>query len=264
MSEVGTDKTGEQDQVGNTNTLSDALHRYRTSAAEKEREASLLGLFGSGESVLDIGAKEGHYSRMLAQRYKRVVALDLERPDIPEVECVAGNACSLQFRDGEFDTVLAAEVLEHVPDVEAAAREIARVAAKRVVIGVPYKQDIRIGRATCPGCGIIIQPWGHLHSFDEAKLSRLFAGMKVEKFEYIGTSSASTTALATWLMDRAGNPWGCAYRGVACTCGSFYTRPGTLTVPLRIAAKLATIMNSVQASIKRPHPNWIHALFTKR
>jgi SAM-dependent methyltransferase len=252
-----------QEQIEKKISLSEALQRYRTSEAEKQREASLTSLFGAGESVLDVGAKEGHYSRMLKQRYRRVVALDLKKPDIPDVECVAGDACKFQFRDGEFDTVLAAEVLEHIPEVERAAREIARVAARRVVIGVPYKQDIRLGRATCPGCGAILPPWGHLHSFEEARLKQLFAGMKVETFEYIGTSAGSTTALATWLMDRAGNPWGNAYTGVACACGSFYSRPSTLTVPQRIAAKLATTMNSVQASFTRPHANWIHAVFIK-
>ena len=242
--------------------LQAALHRYRAGEAEQEREASLNRLFGSGESVLDVGAKEGHYSRILAQRYRRVVALDLTKPNIPDVECVAGDACNLQFRDGEFDAVLAAEVLEHIPDVETAAREIARVARKRVIIGVPYKQDIRIGRATCPGCGAIRPPWGHLHSFNEAKLRRLFSGMKVD-FEYVGKSRAVTNAVSTWLMDKAGNPWGCAYRRIPCDCGTFYTPPEKLAVPQRMAAKLAVTINSVQTSLTKPRANWIHALFTK-
>jgi SAM-dependent methyltransferase len=190
------------------------------------------------------------------------VALDLKKPNIPDVECVAGDACNLQFRDGEFDAVLAAEVLEHIPDVESAAREIARVARKRVIIGVPYKQDIRIARATCPGCGAVRPPWGHLHSFDEAKLKRLFRGMNVE-FEYVGKSRDVTSAVATWLMDKADNPWGCAYPQIPCDCGSLYKRPRKLSMPQRMAAKLASTMNSVQTSLTKPRPNWIHAVFTK-
>ena len=61
--------------------------------------------------------------------------------------------------------MIAAEVLEHIPsDVEDAAREIARVARKRVIVGVPYGEDNRIGRITLRAlhCGTINPPWGSL------------------------------------------------------------------------------------------------------
>ncbi len=46
----------------------------------------------------------------------------------------------LQFPDGYFDVFLTAEVLEHVPDEQAAIREIARVLAPggHLVLQVPY------------------------------------------------------------------------------------------------------------------------------
>jgi hypothetical protein len=36
-----------------------------------------------------------------------------------------------------------------VAEIEKAASEISRVAKFDVIIGVPYKQDIRVGRSTC-------------------------------------------------------------------------------------------------------------------
>ena len=47
--------------------------------------------------------------------------------------------------DGEYDLVLAIEVLEHVPEPERALREIARVCRGQVVLSVPREPIWRIG-----------------------------------------------------------------------------------------------------------------------
>jgi SAM-dependent methyltransferase len=44
-----------------------------------------------------------------------------------EAGAVQGNALALPFGDGAFDRVIASEVLEHIPDDEAAMTELARV-----------------------------------------------------------------------------------------------------------------------------------------
>jgi SAM-dependent methyltransferase len=44
-----------------------------------------------------------------------------------EADVKQGDALNLPFPDGEFDRVVAAEVLEHIPDDEAAIAELARV-----------------------------------------------------------------------------------------------------------------------------------------
>jgi SAM-dependent methyltransferase len=50
-----------------------------------------------------------------------------EVPDGAEADIKQGDALSLPFADAEFDRVVAAEVLEHIPDDEAAIAELARV-----------------------------------------------------------------------------------------------------------------------------------------
>ena len=71
----------------------------------------------------------------LAERFDRVVALDLAKPEIdhPAIEPVEGNVTCLPFDDNQFDAVLCAEVLEHIPEhlLAKACSEIARVARTR-------------------------------------------------------------------------------------------------------------------------------------
>jgi SAM-dependent methyltransferase len=98
-------------------------------------EASSLLL---GKSVLDIGAGEATYTRMLAETYspRRMVACELflERmiPAAREnqsknLHFVAGSCFSLPFADRSFDSVFASLVLHQLPDLEEAIAEIDRV-----------------------------------------------------------------------------------------------------------------------------------------
>ena len=98
--------------------------------------------------MLDIGARDGHFSRLLTKYFLSVTALDVILPafECPRVRRIAGDVTNLPFADASIDCVFCTEVLEHVPDLEKACQEIARVARHEVIIGVPYRQDIRIGR----------------------------------------------------------------------------------------------------------------------
>lgn len=243
------------------------LETYRAGENEKARTADLLRLMPKGRrSVLDIGARDGHFSRLLTEYFDEVTALDLERPrfQFDRVRTLAGDATSLEFADGSFDCVFCAEVLEHIPDVQRACKEIVRVARHEIIIGVPFRQDTRIGRTTCRSCGKVNPPWGHVNTFDEKRLDRLFPGVKVLSKSFIGVAKEKTNPLSTYLMDLAGNPWGTYDQDEPCIhCGAGLIRPPATPVWQKVCLAIAARIKRVQAIWVQPHGNWIHLVLSK-
>jgi SAM-dependent methyltransferase len=99
-----------------------------------------------GDRCLDMGCGGGRHAFELYRRGTDVVAFDQdadelsgvsdmfaamrtagEVPEGAEADVKQGDALSLPFADGEFDRVVAAEVLEHIPDDESAIAELVRV-----------------------------------------------------------------------------------------------------------------------------------------
>ncbi|HLI45197.1 MAG TPA: class I SAM-dependent methyltransferase [Acidimicrobiales bacterium] len=116
-----------------------------------------LGLRG-GERVLDMGCGAGRHAFECLRRGAAVVALDADEVELKgavsvmaamaeagEVReggaglAVRGTALDLPFPDGSFDRVIAAEVLEHIPDDVRAMAELARVVRPggRLAVTVP-------------------------------------------------------------------------------------------------------------------------------
>ena len=244
------------------------LEEYRKSETEQARTADLLRLLPKGrKSVLDIGARDGHFSRLLTQYFDEVTALDLREPafKIDRVKTVAGDATNLQFSDNTFDCVFCAEVLEHIPNLQKACSEIVRVVKHEVIIGVPYKQDTRVGRLTCRTCGKVSPPWGHVNSFNDAKLAELFSGCEIQTTSYVGTSNAATNPISTWLMDLAGNPWGTYEQEESCIhCGAKLAPPVDRKLWQRACSASATMLNRLQSTFESSHGNWIHIVGAKR
>lgn len=246
------------------------LGAYRATSAEKSRTDDLLRLApASGHVALDIGARDGHFSLLLAQRFARVFALDLSMPSIdhPQIECVEGDAAEMQFADNAMDFVFCAEVLEHIPPerLEKVCREIQRVCRNKILIGVPYAQDIRVGRTTCYSCGKKNPPWGHVNSFNEARLARLFPDCDVEDVSFVGSTTEQTNAVSARLLDWAGNPYGTYVQNEPCIqSGKRLVPPPKRSLGQKVLTKFGYWARKATASRARPRGNWIHVLFSKR
>jgi 2-polyprenyl-3-methyl-5-hydroxy-6-metoxy-1,4-benzoquinol methylase len=116
-------------------------------------EGTLQRLFtrAAPESVLDVGCGEGVLTYKWAQALGNgpVLGIDLADPKL-EAEWTARARSNLEFRamtaeelqdlpfgDSSFDVAAAIEVLEHVPDPEQTLAEMARVAARHLLVSVP-------------------------------------------------------------------------------------------------------------------------------
>lgn len=245
------------------------LTEYRSREIERERIANLMGLLHPGRSVLDVGARDGHVSRELLGRFEFVTALDLEKPAILDerITCVQGDVTNLQFPPDTFDVVLCAEVLEHIPpdQLPRACQELMRVAKSSVVVGVPFKQDIRVGRTTCAQCGRINPPWGHVNTFCEGRFKELFSGYAIDAVTYVGENREHTNGVSTFLMDRAGNPYGTYSQEEPCIfCGGKLGDPPSMGLQEKLLAKLGVWIQRFCSLWQRSRPNWIHLRLTKR
>ena len=104
-----------------------------------------LGI-GPGTSVIDVGCGAGRHSFEAYRRGADVIAFDQNAAELAEVDTmlqamgkageapasakaqvVVGDALTLPYPDATFDSVIASEILEHIPDDESVIAELIRV-----------------------------------------------------------------------------------------------------------------------------------------
>jgi len=83
-----------------------------------------------GDRVLEVGCGAGHLVKRLAERGIDIVGIDVN-PNAAELagtdRVIEMAAESLDFPDDEFDAIVSVHAIEHIPELEAAAAEMARV-----------------------------------------------------------------------------------------------------------------------------------------
>jgi 2-polyprenyl-3-methyl-5-hydroxy-6-metoxy-1,4-benzoquinol methylase len=153
-------------------------------------ESSLdeLWAIASPRSILDVGCGEGVLTSKWAERLGdgRIVGIDLDDPKLraewekrrrANLEYRAEEATSLSFGDGEFDMATAIEVLEHVPQPEQTLAEMARVAARWLLVSVPREP---VWRMTNMARGAYLKDLGntpgHLNHWSKGSFKKLLSG----------------------------------------------------------------------------------------
>jgi SAM-dependent methyltransferase len=177
---------GWSDRAGTFETL-----MARATAAAVEPLLDAAGV-ASGTRVLDVGCGLGDLAAAAAARGSRVTGVDLAegmlaaaRARHPGIEFVHGDVERLPFADAAFDVVLAAFVVNHVPDAERAAAELARVCRGRVALAMwgPPEEVALLGlpaqAVTAAGLDHSAIPEGpsSLRFTDAAELVRLLDGL---------------------------------------------------------------------------------------
>jgi SAM-dependent methyltransferase len=155
------------------------------------------------ERALEVGCGEGVIAQTLTRRWRRVAALDLPDAGLraqwrtrPGPAYLHADAQRLPFADRRFDVVVAAEVLEHLPDPERGLAEMARVSSGDLVLSVPREPIFR-------GCNLLAGRYvrdlgntpGHLNHWSTRSFVR-FVGT-VARVRLVATPFPWTVVWAT-------------------------------------------------------------------
>jgi len=165
-----------------------------------------------GDLLLDAGCGEGRHCFGALERGARVVGLDLDMPSLrlargalrDRAEALGslgavtrGNAFQLPFDDETFDKVICAEVMEHVHDYRAAARELSRVTKPngRVAVTIPTATSEQLYLRA--GDDYFESPGGHIRIFRPRELAR---GLADAGLATVGVGFAHALHTPYWVL----------------------------------------------------------------
>jgi SAM-dependent methyltransferase len=161
-----------------------AVALFRRSVLKQRKLAEITSLLGSteGHRCLDLGSDNGVVSLLLRERGGDWASGDLTAKAVAsirslvetDVHLVQGDR--LPFPDATFDRVAVVDMLEHVPDDEAFAVELARVTKPggRLVVNTPHLKRTALRRLR-HRLGQTDEKHGHLRpGYTPERLGELF------------------------------------------------------------------------------------------
>ncbi len=145
---------------------------YRHSEAHRTgADLDLLVEWAAGaRTALDVGSGGGHVARRLREAGLEVVTVDPAPGMQADVQAFAED---LPFADGSFDVVATRAAVHHFADVGAGVRELARVAADRVLV----VDNLFMGEAA-EQAELLRDP-AHVRNYSEAEWRRLLRGRRL-------------------------------------------------------------------------------------
>ena len=141
--------------------------------------------FRPGTRVLNIGVGAGTFEKEALKRNIDVHSLDpsaralqlLGSDAVDNGRAKVGYCQQIPWSSGFFDGVVMSEVLEHLANdaLGQTLREVDRVLRVGGLFcgTVPARERLRDQLVVCPCCGSRFHRWGHLQSFDRARIRSL-------------------------------------------------------------------------------------------
>jgi SAM-dependent methyltransferase len=193
-----------------------ALELYGRSVLKQRKVRELSRALGPTEGLrcLDLGSDNGVVSLLLRRRGGSWASGDLTPETVASIRALVEtdvhlvDAARLPFADAVFDVVAVVDMLEHAPDEEAFARELARVTRPggRLVVNTPHLKRTPLKRLR-HALGQTDEKHGHLRpGYTPERLSELLApAFALESHRTYSRffSEAVDTAL-NWGVERLG------------------------------------------------------------
>jgi ubiquinone/menaquinone biosynthesis C-methylase UbiE len=155
---------------------------------ELERIRTIHQYIQLSDSVLDVGCGDGRVINLLKNKivigmdysdnFLRYVKREKKKWDIRK---------PWPFPNDSFEVIILADLLEHLTNKDQAfvLNEAKRVAKNRVIINVPFQEDLDLSLCYCPNCGCKFHKNLHKRSYTLPDLKQLLASFKICSFSYI-------------------------------------------------------------------------------
>lgn len=163
------------------------MYRFK-SHRDMPRVKIVMGFLRSvmPESLIDVGSGRGVFLLPFLEEFTGAAVMsvdilphrveflnDVSQGGYSNLTAMLGDICTAPLPEKSADVVTMLEVLEHIPDVETAARAAVRAAKKFVVVTVPSKPDNNPE---------------HIHLLTKDKLTALFEGAGCKKIGFDGVN----------------------------------------------------------------------------
>ena len=231
---------------------------------EADRVARTLELIPEGvESVLDVGCGDGRLTNRLAETGRAAVGLDMSREALSHVRVprVLGSCDRLPFPARSFDLVLCSEVLEHLPPAvyDRTRAELSRVAYRYVIVGTPFREQLKERFTRCPVCATTYHVYRHLRSFDVVTFADLLPGFHVERHRLCGDLRVPRSSLELRLRQDLGGAYPAVPTSVCPVC-DHRGASATSWTPLAV---LGEGLYRVRRRMAKPTAHWVVALLSR-
>lgn len=222
-------------------------------------------------TIVDVGCGDGYLTQRLAEKWD-VTGIDRSPVALAKLRCrtLEASADALPLPDRSMDLLLSSQVLEHLPDgvFERALAEMDRVAARWIIVSVPYREELAKRLVRCRSCALEFHIEGHLRAFDQAAIDRALPTFERVRTELCGRPEPPSYATLERARQRIAKHW-FVYRGATIVCPQCgetkFERDRQNVVQRLVERSIDRVTSLVNiARDRKPEPYWIVALMRRR